>query len=132
MVAQAVGLAAACDYLDALGMDRVLAHEGDLTARALAGLADIHGVRVVGPTNTHDRGSAISFVVDGVHPHDVGQILDSAGIAVRVGHHCAWPGCRAMQVPATTRMSTYVYNTATEIDDFLEALGSVRRVFGLG
>ena len=132
MVAQAVGLAAACDYLDALGMDRVLAHEGELTARALAGLADIDGVRVVGPTDTHDRGSAISFVVEGVHPHDVGQILDGAGIAVRVGHHCAWPGCRAMQVPATTRMSTYVYNTATEIDDFLEALGSVRRVFGLG
>jgi cysteine desulfurase/selenocysteine lyase len=74
----------------------------------------------------------VSFVVEGVHPHDVGQVLDSAGIAVRVGHHCAWPGCRAMKVPATTRMSTYVYNTAAEIDAFLESLAGVRRVFGAG
>jgi cysteine desulfurase/selenocysteine lyase len=132
MVAQAVGLAAACDYLDALGMDRVLAHEAELTARALDGVARIDGVRVVGPTDTQDRGSAVSFVVEGVHPHDVGQVLDSAGIAVRVGHHCAWPGCRAMKVPATTRMSTYVYNTAAEIDAFLESLAGVRRVFGAG
>jgi len=132
MVAQAVGLAAACDYLDALGMDRVLAHEAELTARALDGVSRIDGVRVVGPTDTHDRGSAVSFVVEGVHPHDVGQVLDSAGIAVRVGHHCAWPGCRAMHVPATTRMSTYVYNTVAEIDAFLESLAGVRRVFGAG
>ena len=132
MVAQAVGLAAACDYLDTLGMERVLAHEAELTAHALDGLARIEGVRVVGPTDTHDRGSAISFVVEGVHPHDVGQVLDSAGIAVRVGHHCAWPGCRAMQVPATTRVSTYVYNTVGEVDAFLESLAGVRRVFGAG
>jgi cysteine desulfurase/selenocysteine lyase len=132
MVAQAVGLAAACDYLDALGMERVLAHEAELTTRALDGVAGIDGVRVVGPTDAGDRGSAISFVVEGVHPHDVGQVLDSAGIAVRVGHHCAWPGCRAMDVPATTRMSTYVYNTVAEIDAFLESLAGVRRVFGAG
>lgn len=130
MVAQAVGLAAACDYLDALGMDRVAAHEAELTAYALAGLAGVSGVSVVGPDNLVDRGSAISFTVDGVHPHDVGQVLDSSGIAVRVGHHCAWPGCRAMGVPATTRMSPYVYNDEQDIDDFLQALDRVRQVFG--
>jgi len=130
MVAQAVGLAAACDYLEALGMDRVAAHERTLTAQALEGLADVPGVTVVGPTDLVDRGSAISFTVDGVHPHDVGQVLDSSGIAVRVGHHCAWPACRAMGVPATTRMSPYIYNDAKDIDDFLQALGRVRQVFG--
>ncbi|MFM1965167.1 MAG: hypothetical protein RL134_892 [Actinomycetota bacterium] len=130
MVAQAVGLAAACDYLDALGMEKVAAHEAALTAHALAGLAEVPGVSVVGPTDLLDRGSAISFVVDGVHPHDVGQVLDSRGIAVRVGHHCAWPGCRAMSVPATTRISTYVYNDSDDIDDFIESLGRVREVFG--
>ncbi|MGA1480487.1 MAG: cysteine desulfurase [Candidatus Nanopelagicales bacterium] len=130
MVAQAVGLAAACDYLDALGMDRITAHESALTARALEGIAAMDGVRVVGPTSTEERGSAVSFVVDGVHPHDVGQVLDSSGVAVRVGHHCAWPGCRAMDVPATTRMSTYIYNGLDDVDDFLQALGRVRQVFG--
>ena len=130
MVAQAVGLAAACDYLDALGMEKVAAHEAALTAYALEGLAQVPGVTVVGPTDLIDRGSAISFVVDGVHPHDVGQVLDSKGIAVRVGHHCAWPGCRAMDVPATTRISTYVYNDVDDVDDFIEALGHVREVFG--
>ena len=130
MVAQAVGLAAACDYLDALGMDRVAAHEALLTDHALDALSQIQGVRVVGPTGAEDRGSAISFVVDGVHPHDVGQVLDSSGIAVRVGHHCAWPGCRAMGVPATTRMSPYIYNDVQDIDDFVSALERVRAVFG--
>jgi cysteine desulfurase/selenocysteine lyase len=130
MVAQAVGLAAACEYLDGLGMEKVAAHEAALTAHALAGLARVPGVTVVGPTDSVDRGSAISFVVEGVHPHDVGQVLDSRGIAVRVGHHCAWPGCRAMDVPATTRLSTYVYNDSEDVDDFLESLGRVREVFG--
>ena len=130
MVAQAVGLAAACDYLDALGMDNVAAHEASLTAHALAGLADVAGVSIVGPPDLVDRGSAISFTVDGVHPHDVGQVLDSSGIAVRVGHHCAWPGCRAMGVPATTRMSPYIYNDTHDIDDFIQALDRVRQVFG--
>lgn len=130
MVAQAVGLAAACDYLSVLGMDRVAAHEAALTAQALDALADVDGVHVVGPTDTVDRGSAISFEVDGVHPHDVGQVLDSKGIAVRVGHHCAWPGCRAMGVPATTRMSPYIYNGADDIEAFVQSLAEVRRVFG--
>lgn len=130
MVAQAVGLAAACDYLDAIGMDRIAAHEAHLTRVALEGLAGVEGVRVVGPDDATERGSAVSFVVEGVHPHDVGQVLDSSGIAVRVGHHCAWPGCRAMGVPATTRMSSYVYNTVEEIEEFVEAVGRVRSVFG--
>ena len=130
MVAQAVGLAAACDYLDALGMEKVAAHEAALTAHALTRLAEVPGVAIVGPTDLIDRGSAISFTVEGVHPHDVGQVLDSSGIAVRVGHHCAWPGCRAMGVPATTRMSPYIYNDAQDIDECIEALGRVRAVFG--
>ena len=130
MVAQAVGLAAACDYLDALGMDNVAAHEASLTAYALERLADVAGATIVGPTDLVDRGSAISFTVAGVHPHDVGQVLDSSGIAVRVGHHCAWPGCRAMGVPATTRMSPYIYNDTHDIDDFIQALDRVRHVFG--
>ncbi|MFM7598929.1 MAG: aminotransferase class V-fold PLP-dependent enzyme [Actinomycetota bacterium] len=131
MVAQAVGLAAACDFLDDLGMEAVAIHEADLTAYALARLADLGGVRVVGPTSTDMRGSAISFVVDGVHPHDVGQVLDSRGIAVRVGHHCAWPACRALGVPATTRISPYIYNDRADIDDFIEALSTVHDVFGV-
>ena len=130
MVAQAVGLAAACDYLDALGMDNVAAHEAALTAHALEGLGSVAGVSIVGPSDLADRGSAISFTVAGVHPHDVGQVLDSSGIAVRVGHHCAWPGCRAMGVPATTRMSPYIYNDTHDIDDFIQALDRVRQVFG--
>lgn len=130
MVAQAVGLAAACDYLQALGMDRVAAHEVALTRHALDRLAGMDGVEIVGPTTTDDRGSAISFTVDGVHPHDVGQVLDSRGVAVRVGHHCAWPGCRAMGVPATTRMSPYIYNDVDDIEAFCEALAGVQQVFG--
>jgi len=131
MVAQAVGLAAACEFLTDIGMERVAEHEHRLTQHALDRLAGEVGVRVVGPTDNVMRGSAISFVVDGVHPHDVGQILDDRGIAVRVGHHCAWPGCRAMDVPATTRMSPYLYNDIDDIDAFVDALADVRRVFGV-
>ena len=109
--AQAVGLAAACEYLDALGMSAVAAHEEELTARALAALADVPGVRILGPLSTEDRGGAVSFTVDGIHPHDVGQVLDDLGIAVRTGHHCAWPLHRALGVQASTRATVYVYNT---------------------
>lgn len=130
MVAQAVGLAAACDYLADVGMDRVAAHEAELTRHALDRLSQEPGVRVVGPRDDRDRGSAISFELEGVHPHDVGQLLDDRGIAVRVGHHCAWPGCRAMGVPATTRMSPYIYNDVADIDAFVDGLDHVRTVFG--
>ncbi|AKT51976.1 cysteine desulfurase [Arsenicicoccus sp. oral taxon 190] len=130
-VAQAVGLAAACDYLDELGLERVHAHETALTQRLLDGLAERPWVRVVGPTTTQDRGASVAFVVDGVHAHDVGQVLDDQGIEVRVGHHCAWPLHRRMRVAATTRASMAAYNTADEIDALLQALDRVPAVFGL-
>ncbi len=131
MTAQAVGLAAACDWLTAIGMDRVHAHEQALTERLLAGLAERPWVRVVGPTDLRERGGAVAFVVDGVHAHDVGQVLDHAGVAVRVGHHCAWPLHRRFGVAASTRASLAVYTTPGEIDAFLEALDRVPAVFGL-
>jgi cysteine desulfurase/selenocysteine lyase len=131
VAAQAVGLAAACDYLTALGMDLVHAHELMLVRRLLDGLATRPWIRVIGPTDLHDRGSVVAFVADGVHPHDVGQVLDDQGIAVRVGHHCAWPLHRALGVTATTRASFAAYNTAAEVDILLAALDSVPAVFGL-
>jgi cysteine desulfurase/selenocysteine lyase len=130
MAAQAVGLAAACDYLTDLGMARVSAHEHVLTGALLAGLAERPWVRVIGPTDGKDRSGAVSFVVEGIHPHDVGQILDDAGVAVRVGHHCAWPLHRRMNVTATTRASFAAYNTVAEVDALLVALDRVPVVFG--
>ena len=129
MTAQAIGLGAAVRYLDDLGMDRVHAHETDLTARLLAGLAERSWVRVLGPTTTEDRGGAVAFDVDGVHAHDVGQILDDSGVAVRVGHHCAWPLHRRFGVTASTRASLAAYNTPGEIDALLTALDRVPQVF---
>lgn len=129
--AQAIGLAAAVDYLEDLGMERVAAHEHALTERLLAGLAQRPWVRIVGPTDGTDRGGAVSFVVDGVHAHDVGQVLDSQGIAVRVGHHCAWPLHRKVKAAATTRASFAAYNTPAEVDALLDALDAVPQVFGL-
>jgi cysteine desulfurase/selenocysteine lyase len=130
MAAQAVGLAAACDYLTDLGMSRVTAQEHVLTQALLAGLAQRPWVRVVGPLDGHDRSGAVSFVVEGIHPHDVGQILDDAGVAVRVGHHCAWPLHRRMGLTATTRASFAAYNTLAEVDALLTALDRVPVVFG--
>lgn len=130
MVAQAVGLAEACRLLESWGMEAVAAHEHELTRYTLERLQEVAGLRIVGPTDMHMRGSAISFVLDGIHPHDVGQVLDDRGIAVRVGHHCAWPACRSMGVPATTRVSPYLYNDTDDIDALVDALGDVRRVFG--
>ena len=131
MVAQAVGLAAAAAYLDALGMQNVAAHEEGLTSYALAALQVLPGVRIIGPTDDVDRGSAVSFVVDGLHPHDVGQFLDDRGVAVRVGHHCAWPTCRRFGVPATTRLSTYVYNDTSDIDAAIEGILAAQAFFGV-
>ncbi len=130
MTAQAVGLAAALDYLTALGMDRVAAHDRALVAHALDVLAQRPWVRVLGPTDPADRVGAVSFVVDGVHPHDVGQVLDDSGVAVRTGHHCAWPLHRRLRVPASTRASFSVYTSPAEIDAFAEALDRVPQVFG--
>lgn len=129
-VSQAVALHAAVRYLSALGMDRVAAHDHALTVRLLAGVRDIPGVRVLGPTEAVDRIGAVSVVVDGVHPHDVGQVLDASGIEVRVGHHCAQPVHRRYGATASTRASLYLYSTAAEVDAFCEALTGVRAYFG--
>jgi cysteine desulfurase/selenocysteine lyase len=129
-VSQAVAWHAAVRYLSALGMDRVQAHEHALTERLLAGVAGLPGVRVLGPTQAHERAGAVAVVVDGVHPHDVGQYLDSRGVAVRVGHHCAQPLHRRFGVNASTRASLYLYTTESEVDRCVEALGEVRGYFG--
>lgn len=131
MVAQAVGLGAAVRYLEDVGLESVAAHEHELTGYCLDRLADMPGVRIIGPRENIDRGSAISFVVDGVHPHDVGQLLDSRGVAVRVGHHCAWPTCRRFAVPATTRISTYLYNDTADIDAAIEGIEAAQQFFGV-
>ena len=128
--AQAVGLAAACDYLTALGMQNVAAHEEALTAYALETLSEIGGVRILGPLTTKDRGGAVSFDVTGVHPHDVGQILDEFGVAVRADHHCAWPLHRALGVAASTRASFYLYNTREEVDVLAEGIRHAQSFFG--
>ena len=127
-IAQAVGLAAAARYLTAIGMDQVAAHEHAITAYALQGLATVPGLRVLGPTEPVDRGGAISFTLaaaDGsqIHPHDVSQLLDGRGIAVRGGHHCARPLHDRFGVQSSTRASSYLYTTETEIDALVDALG---------
>ncbi len=129
-ISQAVGLHAAINYLTALGMDAVAAHEHYLTEYLLSRLAEIAGVRIVGPDQAIDRGGAVSFVVDGLHPHDVGQVLDDRGIAVRVGHHCAWPVCRRYGVPATTRASFYVYNGTDDLDSLVDGVVAAQAFFG--
>jgi cysteine desulfurase/selenocysteine lyase len=130
-VAEAAGLAAAVDYLTGLGMGNVAAHEESLTAHALDVLRDNRGVRILGPDTTKDRGGAVAFEVEGVHPHDVGQVLDELGIAVRTGHHCAWPLHRALGVQASTRASFYVYNTHAEVDELADGIRYAQRFFGV-
>ncbi|WP_262423777.1 aminotransferase class V-fold PLP-dependent enzyme [Brachybacterium sp. Z12] len=129
-ISQAVGLAAACDYLDALGMEQIAAHEKALTQQALAGLAGIDGVRIIGPALSAERSGAVSFDVAGRHPHDVGQVLDSLGIEVRVGHHCAWPLHRRFGVHGTTRASFSVHTTAAEVDAFVDGVAHTIDFFG--
>lgn len=131
MTSQAVGLGAAVRYLERIGMDAVAAHEAELTARALEKVSAIDGVRIVGPTDTTDRGGAVSFVVDGVHAHDVSQVLDDRGIAVRVGHHCAWPLHRAYGINSTVRASFAVYNTLDEADALAEAVVAAQDFFAV-
>ncbi|MFI6569436.1 cysteine desulfurase [Nocardia fluminea] len=132
MTSQVVGLAAAVRYLEDLGMDAIAAHEHALTGAALEGLAGIDGVRIVGPIENVDRGGAVSFVVDGIHAHDVGQILDDQGVAIRVGHHCAWPLHRKFGVAATARASFAVYNTLDEVDALVTAVRKAKTFFGVG
>ncbi|MGN8246316.1 SufS family cysteine desulfurase [Cellulomonas soli] len=131
MVSQAVAMGAAAQYLGDLGMDAVAAHEAHLTRLLLDAVASVPGVRVIGPTDTRDRLATVAFVVDGVHAHDVGQVLDDAGVAVRVGHHCAQPLHRRFGIAATARATAAVYTTDEEIEVFREALAGVRTFFGL-
>ncbi|MBO3087372.1 SufS family cysteine desulfurase [Cellulomonas dongxiuzhuiae] len=131
MVSQAVALGAAAQYLSELGMAGVAAHERHLAGLLLDAVASVPGVRVVGPTENVDRLAAVSFVVEGVHAHDVGQVLDDAGVAVRVGHHCAQPLHRRFGVAATARASAGVYTTDDDVAAFREALAGVRAFFGM-
>jgi cysteine desulfurase/selenocysteine lyase len=131
MTSQAVGLGAAVDYLSDIGMDRVHAHELALTRATLDGLADVPGVRIVGPRSLEQRGGTVAFVVDGVHAHDVGQVLDDRGVAVRVGHHCAWPLHRRFGVAATVRASFAVYNTPDEVGALIDGVRAARDFFGV-
>jgi cysteine desulfurase / selenocysteine lyase len=130
-IAQVVGLAAAADYLTEAGRDEIRQYEHGLVAHALAALADIDGLRILGPAEPVNRGAAISFTVDGVHPHDMSQVLDEHGIAVRAGHHCAWPLHRAMGVQASTRASFYLYNTQEEADALAAGIREAQRFFGV-
>ncbi|MFW9168154.1 cysteine desulfurase [Corynebacterium striatum] len=131
MTSQVVGLGAAVKFLSEVGMANIHAHEQKLTARALEGLKQIPGLRIVGPTTTEQRGGAISFVVDGIHPHDLGQVLDSHGVSIRTGHHCAWPLHRAGNINSTARASFYLYNTEEEVDKLIEAVKAAREFFGV-
>jgi cysteine desulfurase/selenocysteine lyase len=128
-MAQAVGLGAAIDYLTAIGMDNIFKHEVDLTGYLLKGLMEIPELSVVGPTTTQSRGGSVSFTVGQIHPHDLGQFLDSQGVAVRTGHHCAWPLTRKLGVPATTRASLYLYNDESDCDALFAAIRGAQKYF---
>ncbi|WP_375488410.1 cysteine desulfurase [uncultured Mycobacterium sp.] len=130
MTSQVVGLAAAAHYLQAIGIDAVDAHERQLVSATIEGLSAIDGVRIVGPTSMQDRGSPVAFVVDGVHAHDVGQVLDDEGVAVRVGHHCALPLHRRFGLAATARASFAVYNTVDEVDRLVAGVRRAVEFFG--
>ena len=131
MTSQVVGLGAAVKFLEEVGMDNIHAHEKKLTERALRQLKEIPGLRIIGPETTENRGGAISFTVDGVHPHDLGQVLDDHGVSIRVGHHCAWPLHRACGAQSTARASFYLYNTEEEVDKLVEAINAAREFFGV-
>jgi cysteine desulfurase/selenocysteine lyase len=128
-IAEAIALGVAVDYLTELGMDAVRRHDEELTRYALDAFGSVRGLRLFGPDVPVDRGGILSFALDGVHPHDVGQVLDSVGVEVRVGHHCARPTCVRFGVPAMTRASFYVYTTTEEIDSLVRGLDQVRKVF---
>lgn len=129
-IAQAVALGAACDYLSEVGLEAIHDHEVRLTALALEGLQQVPGLRVVGPTDTIDRGGAVSFVVDGIHSHDLGQVLDDSGVAVRVGHHCAWPLHRRFGIAATTRATFYLYNDEADVQALIDGTRRAVEFFG--
>ncbi|MGH3472196.1 MAG: cysteine desulfurase [Nocardioidaceae bacterium] len=131
-IVQAIGLGAAVDYLSSIGMDKIAAHEHAITAYALERLREVPGLRIIGPTEAVDRGGAVSFEVEGVHPHDVSQVLDSLGIAVRAGHHCAKPAHARFGVQSSTRASFYLYTTPHEIDALIDGIARVQKFFRVG
>jgi cysteine desulfurase / selenocysteine lyase len=131
MVAEAVGLGVAVDYLSNLGMERVRAHELQLTECLLERLAEVPGLRVVGPERAHERGGLASFTIEGMHPHDIAELADRGGVCIRAGHHCAQPLMRCLGVAATARASVGIYNTPAEVDALTDALRAGRAVFGL-
>ncbi len=128
-IAEAVGFGAAVDYLTSVGMDNIAAHEQEITRYAVNRLSEVPGLHMIGPSTEH-KGGVISFAMDVAHPHDVAQILDTEGVAVRAGHHCAMPLHQKYNLPATTRASFYLYNTQEEVDRLLKALEKVNRLFG--
>ena len=128
-MAQAVGLGAALQYLSKVGLKTIHEHEQYLTKALLAGLTDINGVNVFGPLDLVERGGTVSFTLDGIHPHDLGQFLDSKGIAVRTGHHCAWPLARKFKIQSTTRASMYLYNELSDIDALLAGIQDAKKFF---
>ena len=130
-VAEAVGLAAAVDYLSALGMERVREHERALTAYMLEGLATVPGLRVVGPPEAENRGGLVSFTLEGIHPHDIAELCSREGVCIRAGHHCAQPLMRCLGVGATARASVGVYNDRSDIDVLVSSLIAAREVFAL-
>ncbi len=129
-MAQAVGLGAALTYLTSIGMENIYRHEEKLTSYLLQGLSSINGLRIIGPTTTELRGGTVSFTIGDIHPHDVGQFLDNQGIAVRTGHHCAWPLTRKLGVAATTRASVYLYNFTEDLDALIEGVQGAQKYFG--
>lgn len=128
-MAQAIGFAAAINYLNNLGMENVAKHEKDLTAYALDKFKDLDKVKLIGPKDNVDRGSVISFTIEGIHPHDVGQVLDQYGVAVRTGHHCAWPLMRKLGLVGTTRASFYVYNDEADVDVLIDSILKAQKYF---
>ena len=128
-IAQAVGLGAALDYLSGIGMDRIAAHERAITAYALERLADVDKLTVLGPAEAVERGGAISFEVEGIHPHDLSQVLDSLGVAIRAGHHCAKPAHARFGVQSSARASFYLYTTPAEVDALIEGIEQAKRYF---
>ena len=131
-MAQAVGLSAAVDYLNKIGMENIENHEHALTKELLDGLSQISAVKVIGPQDMKDRGGVVSFTIDGVHPHDVGQVLDQYGVAVRTGHHCAWPLMRKLKLVGTTRASFHLYNDSKDVQALLEAVIKTKEYFKVG
>ncbi|RJQ75773.1 cysteine desulfurase [Pseudonocardiaceae bacterium YIM PH 21723] len=131
MTSQVIGLGAAVDYLNALGMENISAHEHALTEAAIAALREIPGVSIVGPVDAVDRGASVAFTIEGIHPHDIGQVLDDQGVEVRVGHHCAWPLHRRLNIPASVRATFYLYNDLDDVTALAKAVVEAKKFFGV-